>query len=75
MVERQSIEKHKSRVAKRVSPAKKKMLTEEELKVILSGIFDRYDADKSGSIDIREFRRLINDIGEKRTGILNLYSM
>lgn len=38
------------------------------MKVVLNGIFDRYDVDKSGTIDIKEFRDLINDLSYKKTG-------
>ena len=38
------------------------------MKVVLNGIFDRYDVDKSGTIDIKESRALINDLSYKKTG-------
>lgn len=44
------------------------------MKVVLNSIFDKYDVDKSGTIDIKEFRTLINEISEKKTGEKQRYS-
>ena len=54
------MKKHKERVLRHISPPKKKVLSEEEMKVVLNNIFDKYDVDKSGTINIREFKTLIN---------------
>ncbi len=36
--------------------------SDDQLKLAISGIFDKYDSDKSGTLELQEIERLITDV-------------
>ena len=60
--------KHRERVLIRVNPPHLKPMTEDELRTLLTSIFNQYDKNGNGSLSMGEFRKLINDLVEKKTG-------
>lgn len=72
--DRMKMQKHKERVMRRISPPKRKMISEEQLKITLNEIFDKYDTNKNGSLDVKEFTEMMNKISFKKTGEKKRYT-
>ena len=58
----------------RLTPPKRTLISEEQLKIVLNEIFDKYDTDRNGAIDQKQFRAMINKISFKKTGEKHRYS-
>ena len=65
---------HKERVYSKLSPKKTSSISEEQMRAVLSNIFDKYDKDGDDSLDFKEFTLLINDIAFKKTGDKGRYT-
>lgn len=52
-----------------------KPTTEAQLRKDLDEIFDRYDCDKNGRLNVPELRNLLNSLEKRKTGKDNRYSL